>query len=192
MNRPPAGDTTPFAEAATVDPDARRLAEVMAELYRRSPARAPWMAGDGYTCDGGALAAYLAAARLGIPASLHVGLYWHSDPVLRAELMGDYQGDISDEEWAAHLAGIEAGMLDEHHHWVTLHPGTEQPVLVDPNGPIRREAYLSPADDVDDRYQDGAEHLIYDPADNPEQIAADIYPGLVQMLEAIIADQAWQ
>lgn len=178
-----------------LSPEEKRLAGVMASLYQMSSERCPWMAGDTFTCDGGALAAYLIAQRLSIPASLHVGLYHHQDVELRAEGMGEYQGDLSDDQWDAELDDIEAHAMDEHHHWVLLHPGEPDEMLVDPNGPARREPYMTRVSrtiDLDFVYRDGAEPLVYDPEDDPEEIARDVYPGLLELVDDVLRESVAQ
>jgi hypothetical protein len=85
---------------------------------------------------------------------------------------------------------VAAGGLDEHHHWVLLHPGQPDELLVDPNGPLRREPYLVRTAELDGRYQDGAEHLVYNPGDDPEDIARRTYPGLLELVGTIMRGTA--
>ena len=120
--------------------------------------------------------------------------------------MGD-EPDPDDPDgpgWAAHLAWVEATMMDEHHHWAVLWPDSPDAVLLDPNGPGRGEPYLQPAAPVtvptgptalaDGHGGFGAHHrrydelgpgdpdraLAYDPDDDWAEIADEVYPGLRQ------------
>lgn len=182
-------EPAPFTDMpAGLPADVRELAEALAAVYRdTSNRRAPWIADETFTCDGGAVAAKLTADRLGIDATLHVGLYWHSDVVLRAEEMGETrEPGHTDEEWAAVLADVEQWM-DEHHHWVTVRASDGEEYLIDPNGPHRREPHVMTLRDAGDRYEDGAEPLVYDPDDDPNRIADAIYPGLREQVESAVA-----
>jgi hypothetical protein len=166
----------------------QELADGLALLFASSEEGEPWMAGGLYSCDGGAVAAKLMADRLGIPATLEVGLYWHSDVELRADLIGEYPGaDDSDADWAEALDRVSTCM-DEHHHWVVLNPGTSQELLVDPNGPERREPYFVRTEDaagLDERYSPQPIHIIFDPNEGAESIATWCYPGLSERIRAL-------
>lgn len=138
-----------------------------------------------YTCDGGALMLKHLADLAGIPARLEVGLYWHTDPTVRAA-QADWDPDEVDD------------LLDEHHHWVVLWPGEANAVLLDPNGPERREPYLQSASAADAYVPLGADsedrYLAYDPDQAPLDIAAeDAEAGNNRLLDALrAAETAWR
>lgn len=159
------------------------------EQVRTGPA-GPWQAEPGVlTCDGGALATVLIADRLHIPARLCVGLYWHTDAALRAQLLGVDRtpGPDGDAAWSQALAEVEASSMDEHHHWALLWPGDAAALLVDPNGPVRGEQYVQLVSAAD-RYVElpaGPDRdLVYSPDDDWDDIAGDLYPGLLATLAA--------
>lgn len=167
-----------------------QMLAVLDRLIADSDPRAGWMSGGGFTCDGGALATSLVASRLGIENTATVGLYWHHDPELRAEMMGDYQGDDSDEDWQAHLDDVQATMMDEHHHWVVLWPGTDHAAVWDPNAEVRDEPHLQDADEFTTKRYEEILHgewrrPMWDP-DEPLEPQADLYPGMAEAIDAAI------
>jgi hypothetical protein len=173
-------------DVAKARPRCRQVA-VWLERVRSGPADGPWMAGPGsLTCDGGALAVALIADRLRVPRRLCVGLYWHTDPRVRAEILGVEPADAAD--WPAVLADVEASAMDEHHHWVVLWPDGSRPVLVDPNGPVRGEPYFQLARAAEGRYVELApgqdRDLVYCPDDDLVELAERLYPGLLRRLDA--------
>lgn len=133
----------------------------------------------------GALATKLAADRLGIDATLHVGLYQHIDPEIRATTMGYDPDDCTDEEWDD-ILDEASEMMDEHHHWVTVRASDGVEYLLDPNGPTRGEDHILTLFDAARRYEDGAPNLVYDPDDDPDRIADAIYPGLREQVTAAV------
>ncbi|MGW8431580.1 hypothetical protein ACWGJ9_10855 [Curtobacterium citreum] len=172
---------------ADLPADVRALAGALAAVYRgTSDRRAPWIADETFTCDGGAVAAKLTADRLGIDATLHVGIYQHVDPEIRATSMGYDPDDCTDEEWDDILDEAEE-MMDEHHHWVTVRGSDGVEYLLDPNGPARGEDHILTLTDASRRYEDGAPYLVYDPDDDPDRIADAIYPGLRGQVDQAIA-----
>lgn len=178
-------ESAPFADVpADLPEDVRVLAGALADLYRDTvDRRAPWIADETFTCDGGALATKLLAARLGIDATLHVGLYQHIDPEIRATSMGYDPDECTDEEWDD-ILDEASEMLDEHHHWVTVRASDGVEYLLDPNGPTRGEDHILTLSDAQRRYEDGAPNLVYDPDDDPDRIADAIYPGLREQVTA--------
>ena len=123
-----------------------------------------------FSCDGGtALAAYIAHS-LGMPYTINVGVYWHTDG----------------ERIVERRATLGAGP-DEHHHWLILHAGADfsHDVLVDLNGPERGEPYVQWAHD-NHQYEPGIwEDAVYDRSDAPAVILASHYPATWQQLPAI-------
>lgn len=173
----------------TVPEDVRRLADVLAAIHATTTnRRAMWMADETFTCDGGALATKLAADRLGIDATLHVGLYWHTDVELRADIMGyELDDDGTQEEWDAVFDEVRQSM-DEHHHWVTVRGSDGAEYLIDPNGPVREEPHIMPVEQAT-AYEDGAPYFAYDPREGPNVIADEMYPGLREQVHAAIGGQ---
>lgn len=155
-----------------------------------------WYTNDGFTCDGGAMAAHLAARRLGIPSQLCVGLYWHSDVELRADLMGEIPPDEDADQdewdqWRADLDHIARECMDEHHHWVVLWPGTEHATIFDPNGEVRDEPHLRDAAGTGKQYEEILHgewrRPEYDPdVDDIEAEAEAVYPGIGADVDAAL------
>ncbi len=174
----------PFTDIADDLPkDVRTLATALAAVYRDTPnRRSMWIADDTFTCDGGALATKLVADRLGIDSTLHVGLYWHSDPELRADIIGFNQFDHSVDEWNTVLESVQ-DQMDEHHHWATVRASDGVEYVIDPNGPVRGEPHVQPLV-TPTRYADGAPHFVYDPREDPTLIADEMYPGLREQVNA--------
>lgn len=170
---------------------AQRLRRLLEQSTADGAAR-PWLAGESFTCDGGALAAALIARGLGMPVRLCVGLYRHTDPELRAASMGDTPNGLDPAEWQRHLDWVAANAMDEHHHWVLLWPETGVPVLLDPNGPVRGEPYAQLVDrNGPGRYRElgpGPDRdLVYSPEDDWDDIAREVYPGLLDAVAATLA-----
>lgn len=135
-----------------------------------------------FYCDGGALLGAVVAEDLGLPFALEVGLYWHSDPALRADLMGEE--DPSEDD----LAHIQARSMDEHHHWVELTGSEGWTWLFDPNGPVRREPYFQElTSQVRDRYcpmrvDDPWRTAVIDPDDDHLSQLREYYPASADAL----------
>ncbi|WIB65310.1 hypothetical protein [Curtobacterium sp. MCBD17_040] len=178
----------PFGDVPVDLPDdVRALAGLLANVYRHAPdRRAIWLADETFTCDGGALATKLAADRLGIDATLHVGLYWHTDPELRANILGYDPDDYTDRGWDDVLDEVSE-MMDEHHHWVTIRASNGVEYLIDPNGPVRGEDHILRLDDAARRYKDGAPNFVYDPEEDPNLIADEMYPRLREQVDTAVA-----
>lgn len=167
-------------------------------IENADPSAGPsWYTYDGWTCDGGAMAAHLVARRLGIPSQLCVGLYWHSDVELRADLMGEQPPDADADQdewdrWRADLDHVAKRCMDEHHHWTVLWPGTEHATLFDPNGEVRDEPHLRAADGTGELYEEILHgewrRPMYDPdADDIEAEAEAAYPGIGASVDAALA-----
>lgn len=183
---PPYRDTVLQPNSESVRP----LVNDLAELFRRfERQRVSWIADDTFSCDGGAVAAVLLARKHGLDAELHVGLYVHNDPEVRGEMLGlERDDDESEEDWQERLEEETDGLMEEHHHWAVIHTDEGSPLLFDGNAAAREEEYVIPEEETYDRYLDGAEHLVYDPADDVHEIARDLYPGLEEAIEAVYAD----
>lgn len=193
-----------FVDAATISamPEVKPFLTAMERLRGLDQQPGWWWVGPGeLTCDAGALMCALVARRLNIPVRLCAGLYWHTDPRLRAEMMGEHQGDDTSEDWAGRLRRIEADMMDEHHHWVVLWPDREQGVLVDQNGPVRDEAVTQlvtaalgggqaraaePARYDELPADDPWRAAMYDPDDDWDELLDEMYPGLRSTLDMLV------
>lgn len=183
---PPYRDTVLPPNSESVRPLARDLTELFSRFAGKNSS---WIADDTFTCDGGAVAAVLLAQKHGLDADLHVGLYVHSDPAIRGEMLGiERDDDESDDEWCERLEDETDGLMEEHHHWATVYADENTPLIFDGNGAAREEEYITPEDEASDRYLDGAEYLVYDPTDDVHKIAQELYPGLEEAIEAVYAD----
>jgi hypothetical protein len=185
-------EAIPFRDVsiASVHKDAQLLADALSKLYEASPAKASWIADETYSCDGGTAATVLLARRLGMDAKLHVGLYQHSDLEIRAAVIGLEREDETDEEWEEYLEEELDGAMDEHHHWATLTTEHGEVMLFDPNGAVRDEEYVADLRDVEYRYLDGAEPLVYNPDDDVEEFADELYPGLIEAVDKVVASKS--
>jgi hypothetical protein len=166
--------------------DVRVLGDVLAVVHAATTNRhAMWVAQETYTCDGGALATKLAAEQLGIDATIYVGLYWHTDAAVRADVIGYDRSDYTDDEWEDVLAETRQ-MMDEHHHWATVRSANGAEYLIDPNGPARGEPHILPLEGTGDRYREGAPFYAYDPEEDPTLVADEMYPGLREHITAAV------
>lgn len=114
-------------------------------IRNTAPHNLPVFVDETYTCDHGAVVLAHLCNKYGIPNTLEIGEYVHTnlDTLIRIRGGDEYVDSLNSNEYETAIAE-EANCSSEHHHWVVAHlPGGD--VILDPNGPIRNEPYAQPA-----------------------------------------------